>query len=53
MPVWLRKFTVLKLNEHYSKQKEQYDKLDNSNQAPSPAKGPNIKGKTYTTKARK
>ena len=30
MPIWLRMFTFKKINEHYEKEKEEYDKAKNS-----------------------
>jgi hypothetical protein len=58
MPVWLRLFTFNKLKEHYDKQKEEQEKLENqiknkgkSNEMARPNIAP--KQPTYTTKAPK
>ena len=53
MPVWLRKFTVLKLNEHYDNQNKQIKNANKSTLDNQPVRGPNISSNTYTTKARK
>jgi len=33
MPIWLRRFTFNKINEHYSKEKEQIEKSQNGNKS--------------------
>lgn len=53
MPVWLRKFTVIKLNNYYDEQNNQINKANKNSPQKAPPRGPNIKGNTYTTKARK
>ena len=53
MPVWLRKFTVIKLNNYYDEQNNQMNKANKNSPQKTPPRGPNIKGNTYTTKARK
>ena len=50
MPIWLRNFTFQKMQEHYEKEKEEYDKV---NKKSSQLKGPAIKKPSYSTKARK
>lgn len=50
MPIWLRNFTFQKMQEHYEKEKEEYDKV---NKKGNQLKGPSIKKPSYSTKARK
>lgn len=50
MPIWLRNFTFRNIQEHYEKEKEEYDKV---NKKSSPMKGGKIKKPTYSTRARK
>jgi len=50
MPIWLRNFTFQKMQEHYEKEKAEYDKI---NKKSSQLKGPSIKKPSYSTKARK
>ena len=50
MPIWLRKFTFQKLQEHYEKEKAEYDKI---NKKANSMKGGTIKKPTYSTRARK
>ena len=54
MPIWLRRFTFRKLQDHYEKQKEEQEKLNkqlNPKKSSSPAK-PNIKpNQGYVAKA--
>ena len=51
MPIWLRRFTFSKLKEHYEKQNEEAEKINNQakNKTSAP-KGPDIKP-SYTSKA--
>jgi len=55
MPIWLRRFTFKKIEEHYTQQQaeieKQQNKLQNRQTAKLP-KGPAIKP-SYTTKASK
>jgi len=58
MPVWLRKFTFNKLKEHYEKQAEENDKVQNQlkNKNSGDVAKPNIKqppNPTYKVKAPK
>lgn len=50
MPIWLRNFTFQKLQEHYEKEKAEYDKINNKAKT---MKGGKIKRPTYSTRARK
>jgi hypothetical protein len=50
MPIWLRNFTFQKMQEHYEKEKAEYDKI---NKKGNQLKGPSIKKPSYSTKARK
>lgn len=50
MPIWLRNFTFRNIQEHYEKEKEEYDKV---NKKTSALKGGKIKKPTYSTRARK
>jgi hypothetical protein len=56
MPIWLRKFTFLKLKEHYDKQNEEAEKQQNmmSNKSKQEVAKPNIAPQNkphYTAKA--
>jgi hypothetical protein len=54
MPIWLRKFTFLKLKEHYDKQNQEAEKQQNmmTNKSKQEISKPNIAPKPdYTTKA--
>ena len=46
MPIWMRNFTFRKLEDHYTKEKEEYDKIKGRQKA-TPRKP------SYSTKARK
>lgn len=48
MPIWLRKFTFSKIQEHYQNQKEETDKLNNQTKQTNKHKNPN-----FITKASK
>ena len=48
MPIWLRKYTFRKLEEHYKKEKEEIDKMKGKQNAASKIRKP-----SYSTKARK
>jgi hypothetical protein len=50
MPIWLRNFTFQKLQDHFEKEKEEYDKINKKSQT---MKGGKIKKPSYSTKARK
>jgi hypothetical protein len=50
MPIWLRNFTFQKMQEHYEKEKAEYDKINKKSQT---LKSPSIKKPSYSTKARK
>ena len=50
MPIWLRNFTFRKMQEHYEKEKAEYDKVNKKNKQ---LKGPRIKKPSYSTRARK
>mgnify|MGYP000476276343 CR=1 FL=1 len=50
MPIWLRNFTFQKLQEHFEKEKAEYDKVNKKSQT---MKGSQIKKPSYKTKARK
>ena len=50
MPIWLRNFTFQKMQEHYEKEKAEYDKASKKS---SRANTPKIKKPSYRTKARK
>ena len=45
MPIWLRKYTFHQMEEHYKKEKEEYDKASRK----SKVKGPAIKKPSYTS----
>ena len=49
MPIWLRKYTFHQMEEHYKKEKEEYDKASRK----SKVKGTAIKKPAYSTKVRK
>jgi hypothetical protein len=54
MPIWLRKFTFLKLKEHYDKQNQEAEKQQNvmTNKSKQEISKPNIAPKPdYTTRA--
>lgn len=54
MPIWLRKFTFLKIKEHYDKQQEEQDKINKQmkNKSSSSPSKPNISPKSdYVAKA--
>ena len=54
MPIWLRKFTFTKLQEHYENQAKELQKTQGKSTInAAPPKGPNISKPTYTTKAGK
>jgi hypothetical protein len=58
MPIWLRKFTFLKLKEHYDKQNEEAEKQQNmmNNKSKQEITKPNITPQNtphYTVKAPK
>ena len=48
MPIWLRKFTFSKIQEHYQNQKEETDKLNKQSKQINKPKKPN-----FITKASK
>lgn len=48
MPIWLRNYTFRKLEEHYKKEKEEYDKVKGRQSAK-----PTVRKPSYSTKARK
>jgi hypothetical protein len=50
MPIWLRNFTFQKLQDHFEKEKAEYDKINKKSQT---MKGGKIKKPSYSTKARK
>jgi len=50
MPIWLRNFTFQKMQEHYEKEKAEYDKI---NKKAKTMKGGKIKKPSYSTRARK
>jgi len=50
MPIWLRNFTFRKMQEHYEKEKAEYDKV---NKKSSQLKGSKVKKPSYSTRARK
>ena len=50
MPIWLRNFTFQKMQEHYEKEKEEYDK---ANKKGNQLSGNKPKKPSYSTKARK
>jgi hypothetical protein len=53
MPIWLRRYTFQKLQEHYQKEAEEYEKAkQKSKGSQTPTRVPN-KTPTYSTKARK
>lgn len=49
-PIWLRNFTLHKLEDYYKKEQEEYDKAKGKQNATSKSK---IKKPSYSTKARK
>lgn len=54
MPIWLRKFTFLKIKEYYDKQQEEQDKINKQmkNKSSSSPSRPNIAPKSdYVAKA--
>ena len=50
MPIWLRNFTFQKMQEHYDKEKAEYDKINKKSQT---MKGGKVKKPSYSTRARK
>ena len=50
MPIWLRNFTFQKMQEHYEKEKAEYDKV---NKKASSIRTPRVKKPSYSTRARK
>lgn len=53
MPIWLRIFTLQKMNKHYEDKKEAQEKASGKQKlGTKPPTGPDIKP-DYTTKARK
>lgn len=52
MPIWLRKFTYSSLNEYYSRQNSEYEKIQGKKGVNTP-KGPSIKKPTHTLKKTK
>jgi len=53
-PIWLRNFTFKKMNDHYEKEKEAYDKASGKSKLGNNVpKGPNIRQPDYSAKARK
>ena len=50
MPIWLRNFTFQKMQEHYEKEKAEYDKVSKKT---NQSRGPAINKPSYSTKARK
>ena len=53
MPIWLRKFTFQSIQEHYDKEKEEYDKVNRNTKSKAPKiSKPNIKP-AFKTKALK
>lgn len=54
MPIWLRKFTFQNLQEHYEKEKEEYDKINNRTKSQaSKINKPNIKPAFKTSASKK
>lgn len=49
-PIWLRNFTFRKIQDHYEKEQEEYDKAKGKQKA---TKQPKIKKPSYRTKTRK
>jgi hypothetical protein len=53
MPIWLRKFTFQSIQEHYDKEKDEYDKVNKNTKSKAPKiNKPNIKP-AFKTKALK
>lgn len=52
MPIWLRRFTLEKMNEHFENEKKQYESINKSTSKTIP-KGPSIKSPTHTLKKSK
>jgi hypothetical protein len=50
MPIWLRNFSFQKMQDHFEKEKAEYDKVNKKSQT---MKGSQIKKPSYKTKARK
>ncbi len=51
MPIWLRKFTFNKIQEHFNKENERTEQM--AKQAKSVSNSSKIKRPTFTTKASK
>lgn len=53
-PIWLRNFTYTKINDHYEKEKEAYDKASGKSKLGNNIpKGPNVRQPDYSAKAHK
>lgn len=49
MPIWLRRFTIQEMTEHFNKEREEYEKI-NRGSSKSLKKGPSVDRPTHTLK---